>query len=179
MQLIELKWRCLENLFDKDPVAWPDDLLGPQGVYLWTIKTETGYLILYVGKPSELKSRLVQEKKEIEKGQSVLVEFDRFSEMLTSKYIPTYHDPQRHDLSRLVEEMKKLIVVFVATVPDDFDPAMIEGALQIFLLSRSDTRRYLLTGPSSYALRGVTIQNNFGDAIFRGLHAEITTPVMR
>jgi hypothetical protein len=130
-------------------------------------------------RPGPVKSRLVQEKKEIERGQSVLVEFDSSSKMMTSKHIPTYHDPQRQDLSRLVEEMKKLIVVFVATVPDEYDPAMIEGALQIFLLSRSDTRKYLLTGPNSYALQGVTIQNNFGNLVIRGLHAEISTPVMR
>lgn len=195
---INLKWRGPFILGDKKNLL--QNIPDSEAIYLFCFRLgqKDEYIINYVGETENINHRLTNHYKLTWSGKYSLLEFNR-------KEIDIIHYGE-HDLYNInlykdkayfSEKMKAAIqnnlnnqFIFYAE-PEYQKPLKnfdgknelkaIEGAIQIHLYRKHETRQYILTPVSSYKLFNYTIINDFSNLknkTIKGLEEYIKTPYL-
>lgn len=185
MRTITLNWQGPIRMKDLETNNKIYDDLNKTGVYLWCAKQYDKYVIVYVGKANNIATRLCQEVGTINNGLSTLFNITDDSENWTDenldcKYLPNYSNWD-DDAKALAETNKEHLYIFYSAIEiNDETPDLnmqVEGAIQIHLWRKTETRKYLITGVSSWNLRNAIIHNHFpADITIIGLDRTIETP---
>jgi hypothetical protein len=84
-------------------------------------------------------------------------------EVLNFAFIPLYESHEKKETKETKEQMKKAMWLFYAPIANELVEYIrkIEGAIQIHLWRKMETRKYLVTPVSDWSLRGYVIKNDF------------------
>jgi hypothetical protein len=161
MDRITLRWQGGFSLSDLDNHAEGD--IRQAGVYLWCLGQDNGpYGIVYVGKAASILQRLQAEKSEIKNGSASLFGIGTGSPFEVV-YCPGYHGQCTEEV---IQANLTGIRILYAIPGGSWHSRVkdIEGAIQIHLWRKPETRQFLITGVSSWNLRDVTIENTFSES---------------
>jgi hypothetical protein len=192
MNKITLNWGKPLSLheFERGEMRADCPALQEAGVYMWCAKLADCYVVTYVGKADDtVEARLVQHVAYIRGGRASLFALHESAtvcrdEDFRQAYIPEYDSPPDEELKRLIDVNMKSTYV-VATAKKDWAAVNngevrtmdVEGAIQIHLRRQPESRKYLMTGVSSYALRDVVLHNTFHKGVrVLGLERPIAIP---
>jgi hypothetical protein len=164
-------WRAVQKRYP--------ELSGP-GIYLWCVKKGGIFVIVYVGMSTKVLGRLCTEMNDIKEWQSVLLNLPARGPIndahFNYAYVPD-HDSRKGLPANLGDRNLARYRIFFARLNKmkRSELTAIEGAIQLHLRGKTETRRYLITGVSSYGLRGTVLMSNCPCRIL-GLEEPITTP---
>ena len=186
--VVPLVWRGPFTLqdFQAELQGQPEDKAeaARPGVYLHCLQRNAEYYITYVGKADSIAVRQVQHLRMMNHRRSSLINIERFGQTsdIDITYIPDYSNEALFTNDALQSNLQST-KVFFSSVPDDhiIDTELIEGALQIHLWQRMETRKYLLGTKmvSSWRYRGL-IQSNLDrlhPSRILGIEPEIVCPM--
>jgi len=162
-----VNWSDLENNHLQD---YLEEMQQP-GVYCHCLGPypENIYSPFYVGKADSIINRQWQHLNYLNNYSATLFNLPEAIDRLINPdiaFLPEY-DLKPNDV--IIRRNKALSAIFYATVSSGQDIEAIEGAIQIYLIKKSETRALLITKPSSYRLRNTTINNDYSRITSQGI----------
>ena len=186
MKSITLKWKG--PLFYKDFEEGSVDFKFPDfnkgGIYMWCLDYKGKKYIDYVGQASNFRRRHLKEHfPKLKNATYSLCDIKKFKSTgkLDIIHISGYCFVQPDN--EMINENLFEHEIYFAEMSEEINGnnletsrKMIEGALQIDLFLKYETRAYLTTNVSNYNLRNTIIINEFGYTEFFGLSSKIISP---
>lgn len=183
VKLIELMWSGPLPASSLADTALSLKGIDEAGVYVWCVGGGGHFYVTYVGKADCLRVRLRQHVGEARRGGASLFRHVGGGALddVEIGFIPGYDiwSGTEDQLQMVEANLKKQFVFFASLVryEGEVRSVDVEGAIQAALFRRRITRQYLVTGVSSYALRGYRIESIFDHGeVVHGLDQPIETP---
>lgn len=159
---ISLIWQHYGALgdFAARPLKKIPEIESP-GLYMHLLPISGKFAVTYVGSTNHLLNRQYQQASAVKCGLGAIIhkpEEAQAHPYIT--YVPSYDSfpSQSQDIDYTLQETLVLCAPLDAI---DYDLKGLEGAIQLHLWRYADTRKFLLTGVSTYRLRNCVIRNGF------------------
>lgn len=188
--MIEINLNWQGPIFYKDfedgsiDTKHPDIQIG--GIYIWCLDYKGKKFVDYIGQSDNIKRRHIKEHFPLIKNATYsLCDIKKFK--LTGK-LDIVHisgfcflQPSKEMINDNLYEHEIYFTEMATNINGSnlkTSREMVEGALQIDLFLKHDSRVFLTTSVSNYSLRNTIIYNNFNNVDFYGLNSKIISPTI-